>query len=255
MKHRVSSLTFLLVIVLLFGVNVASQTPSQTSDKPLYQPNGTEASLVGTIGVNGLVPKPRRIDMTADPVCIELNAEAQTEDFIANENRLVNAFVYVKGDSLAAYKFSQSDSGVTLERKKCGYSPRVLGLRVGQSLVVVNSDPTTHNTHPTPKLNREWNYSQAPQGEPIIKTFSREEVLIPFKCNQHPWEKAYVAVLDHPFFAVTDTSGNFEIRGLPAGNYTLVVWHERLGEQQLQISLSPNENRRADFTFDSDKKP
>ena len=107
----------------------------------------------------------------------------------------------------------------------------------------------------SPKLNREWNYSQAPQGEPIIKTFSREEVLIPFKCNQHPWEKAYVAVLDHPFFAVTDASGNFEIRGLPAGNYTLVVWHERLGEQQLQISLSPNENRRADFTFDSDKKP
>jgi len=88
----------------------------------------------------------------------------------------------------------------------------------------------------------------------MVKTFSHPEVLIPFKDNQHPWEKAYVAVMDHPFFAVSDESGRFEIRGLPPGTYTLVVWHERLGEQELEITVAPGEIRNADFTFDADKK-
>lgn len=255
MKHRVSTLMFLLVVALLLGANVASQTQSQSSDKPLYSSNGTEATIVGTIGVKGPIPKPRRLDMSADPVCIYLNDKPETEDFVTNEDRLVNAFVYVKGESLAAHQFPLPDSPVTLERRNCQYSPHVLGLRVGQTLSIVNNDPTPHNTHPTPKLNREWNQTQPELGAPIIKTFAREEVLIPFKCNQHPWEKAYVAVLDHPFFAVSDGFGNYEIRGVPAGAYTLVVWHERLGSQEIEVSLARNENRRADFSFDSAKKP
>lgn len=253
MKHRVSISMSLLVTALLFGANIASQTPPQLSEKPLYRPTGTEAAVVGTISVQGPIPKRRRIDMFADPVCVQLNNNPQTEDLLTNEDRLANAFVYVKGESLAAYQFALPDSAAILERRNCGFSPRVMGLRVGQTLSIVNVDPTTHNTHPTPKLNREWNYSQPPQGDPIIKTFIREEVLIPFKCNQHPWERAYVAVLNHPFFAVSDGFGNYEIRGLPAGTYTLVVWHERLGWQEVEVSLTPSETRKADFTFDSTK--
>ena len=97
--------------------------------------------------------------------------------------------------------------------------------------------------------------SMAEKSPPVVKIFTRPEMFIPFKCNQHPWEKAYVSVMDHPFFAVSDGLGRFEIRGLPPGSYTLVVWHERLGEQQVEITLSPGENRNADFTFDADKKP
>jgi hypothetical protein len=259
MNHRVSILTFLVVIALLFGANVASQTPSQSPDKPLYQPTGTEATIVGTIGVKGPIPKPRRLDMTADPICMAVNEKLNeipvTDSFITNEDRLVNAFVYVKSDKLAAYQFPLPDSAVTLERRNCRYSPHVLGLRVGQRLAIPNFDPTQHNTHPTPKYNQEWNQTQAAHAEPIIKTFSREEVLIPFKCNQHPWERAYVAVLNHPFFAVSDGFGNYEIRGLPGGTYTLAVWHEEFGWQEIEIKLSPNETRRADFDFDSNKKP
>lgn len=249
MKHHVSFLMFLFVIALLFDANVASQTQSQSSDKPLYRPTGTEATIVGSIGVKGPVPKARLIDMTADPVCIELNDKPETEDFITNEDRLVNVFVYVKGESLSAYQFPLPDSPVTLERRNCRFSPRVLGVRVGQQLTIVNSDPTQHNTHPTPKLNQEWNRSQASFGPSYLTSFPREEVLIPFKCNQHPWEKAYVAALNHPFFAVSDGFGNYEIRGVPPGAYTLMVWHERLGWQELEVSLAANETRRADFTL------
>lgn len=250
MKH----LTFLLVIALLFGANVASQTPSQSSDKPLYQPTGTEAAIVGSIGVKGPPLKRYRLDMTADPVCVDLNEKAETEDFLTNEDRLLNVFVYVKSESLAAHQFPPSNSVAMLERRNCRYDPHVMGMRVGQQLIVLNHDPTHHNTHPTPKLNQEWNQTQSPKGEPLIKSFRNEEVLIPFKCNQHPWEKAYVAVLNHSFFAVSDGFGNYEIRGLPAGTYTLVAWHERLGEQQVEVSLSPNETHRADFDFDTNKK-
>ena len=254
MNHRVSILMFLGVIALLFDVNVASQAPSQSPDKPLYQLTGTETAIVGTIGVNGPIPKARRIDMAADPICISLNDKPETESFITNDDRLVNVFVYVKSEFISAHRFQPPDSAVTIERRNCRYSPHVLGLRVGQTLSIVNLDPTQHNTHPTPRLNQEWNLTQVPQGEPVRQKFSREEVLIPFKCNQHPWEKAYVGVVDHPFFAVSDRFGNFEIRGVPAGTHTLVVWHEELGSQEVEISVSPNETRRADFTFDSNKK-
>ena len=255
MKQQVPFLIVLLMITLLFDVKVLHQTPSPSlsSDKPLYQPTGTEATIVGTIGVKGSVPTRKRIDMSADPVCVELNDKPQTEDYLTNEDRLVNVFVYVKSEALAAHRFQPPDSAVTLDRRNCKYIPHVLGMRVGQQLTMVNSDPTHHNWHPTPKLNPEWNQTQPPLGPPIIKTFTREEVLIPFKCNQHPWEKAYVAALHHPFFAVSDGFGNYEIRGVPAGTHTLVFWHEGRGSKEVQISLSPNETRRADFDFDTNE--
>ena len=78
---------------------------------------------------------------------------------------------------------------------------------------------------------------------------------MPIKCNQHPWMKAYAGVMDHPYFAVSDSLGKFEIRGLPAGTYKLIVWHQVFGEQEIEITLVPGENRNADFTFDSEKVP
>jgi hypothetical protein len=127
MKHRFSSLTFLLVITFLFAANVASQTPSQSPDKPLYQPTGSEAVIVGTIGVNGPIPKPRHIDMFADPVCVDLNEKPETESFVTNDDRLVNVFVYVKSEFLSAHRFQQPDSVVTMERRNCRFSPARAG--------------------------------------------------------------------------------------------------------------------------------
>ena len=117
---------------------------------------------------------------------------------------------------------------------------------------MVNSDNTHHNTHPVPKINAEWNQTQPPQSAPIVKAFSHEEALIPVKCNQHPWEKAFLGVLNHPFFAISSETGSYEIRGLPPGTYKLVGWHEAFDEQELEITLGPGETRRIDFTFDMD---
>ena len=253
MRYRILLFTAILTVAASLSSHATLQDPANSSHRPFYRSTGNEVTVVGTISVDGKVPAPSEIDMSADPICRELNSAPKTDWLLTNQQRLRNAFVYVSGDALGTYRFEAPSSEVVLERRNCYYSPKVLGLRVGQRLSIVNVDPTHHNTHPTPKRNQEWNQTQPPGGESLIKTFARPEVLIPFKCNQHPWEKAYVGVLDHPFFAVTDEFGNYEIRGLPPGNYKLVVWHERLGEQAVEMTVTPGESRRLDFTFDASK--
>lgn len=255
MRYQVSLLTFLILVCLRLSLPAVSQTAQDSSQKPLYVPTGNEASVSGTIIVKGPIPKPRFIDMGADPVCVVSNRKPQTEFVIANQGRLANAFIFVKsGDPLDAYRFEVPDSGVILDQRACRFEPHVLGLRVGQTLRITNSDPTHHNVHPTPKLNQEWNLTHPPNAPPMVKTFKRAEMMIPFKCNQHPWMKAYVGVVDHPFFAVSDGLGRFEIRGLPEGTYKLAVWHEVLGDQEIEITVVPGESRNVDFTFDANNK-
>lgn len=245
-----------LVLTLLFLVSFSSvlasfQKPLETPAKPLYKPMGNEATLTGTITANGEIPKPQMVDLSADPICEQPNGEKYETDFLlTNNQRLLNAFVYVKsGEPLNAYRFEAPESEAVLERKNCRFSPHVLGIRVGQSVSFANNDRTHHNTHPVPKMNQEWNATQVP-GTSFSKSFKRPEMFIPVKCNQHPWEKAYLSVLDHPFFAVSDAFGNYEIRGLPPGTYKLGVWHEKLGEQEIEIKVGAGENRTIDFTLD-----
>ena len=256
MRYPTLVLTLLFLVSLTSGSAATFQNPQETPAKPLYKPSGKEVTLTGSIIVNGEIPKARLYDMSADPVCVDLNRGRNETDFLLIKNqRLQNAFIYVKdSESLKSYRFEITETEVMLDRKNCRFLPLALGMRAGQRLSIVNSDPTVHNTHPTPKLNPEWNYSLAPGSSPLSKTFSRPEQFIPVKCNQHPWEKAYVGVFDHPFFAVSDAFGNFEIRGLPPGTYKLAAWHKELGEQESEITVAGGENRKIDFTFDSPAK-
>lgn len=242
------------LVMLLLSTYVVAQSSNEISEKPLYRPAGNEATLVGSISVEGAVPMRKRIDMSADPVCLDLNRKPETEDVIVNDNRVPNAFIYLKSDVLQSFRFELPVAELTLQHINCMYSPHVLGVRAGQTLRILNSDPTHHNTHPTPKYNPEWNVSQPQGADALPKTFLRDEVLIPVKDNAHPWERAFIAVLSHPFFAVSDDFGRFEIRGVPPGTYKLFIWHEGFGTQQLEVTLVPNEIRSADFTFDPAKR-
>jgi len=192
--------------------------------------------------------------MTADPVCAELKPDPVDRWAKVNDDKFQNVLIYVKdGEPLKTHRFIEPDTKVVLEHRRCQYEPLVLAMRVGQKLLVRNVDPTTHNTHPAPKVNVEWNQSQPPGGDDLVTMFSRAEVPISFKDNQHPWEHAYLAVLDHPFFAISDARGIYQISGLPPGTYKLVAWHERLPEQEIQFTLTSRENRRIDFVFTFDE--
>ena len=252
MRYTTLVLTILFLLSLSAGSAATFQNAQEAPTKTLYKPTGNEVTLTGTIAVKGNIPRTLLYDMTADPVCVDLNRGHRETDFLLISNqRLLNTFVYIKtGEPLKEYRFEVPETEVVLERKNCRFSPRILGIRAGQPLSIVNRDPTFHNTHPTPRLNPEWNYSQAVGSSPMVKTFSRPEQFIPIKCNQHPWERAILGVFDHPFFAVSDAFGNYEIRGLPPGRYKLGAWHEELGEQEIEITVVGGESRKIDFTFD-----
>ena len=129
------------------------------------------------------------------------------------------------------------------------FTPHVSGVMTGQPLVVANSDPVTHNVHPMPEKNREWNQGQPPGAPEIERTFRFEEIMIPVKCNVHSWMKSYIGVVAHPYYAVTAAAGTFELPNLPPGTYTLTAWHEKFGTQTAQVTLAPSGAATAEFTF------
>jgi plastocyanin len=170
------------------------------------------------------------------------------ETVLVNNDGLENVFVYIK-DGLGNYFFEVPTTAVVLDQRGCRYVPHVLGLRVGQPLEILNSDATMHNIHAVPSVNREFNFSQHIQGMKAVKTFTAPEVMVRFKCDVHTWMTAYVGVLNHPYFAVTANGGQFDLKDVPAGTYTVEAWHEKFGAQTQSVTLAEKERREVTFTF------
>jgi plastocyanin len=226
------------------------QTTSPTSEAqpaPASTPidPATAATVSGTVKFDGTAPKPVKIDMSQDPACKGAN---EAENLVVDDGKVANVFVYVK-DGLGNRTFDVPKEDVTLDQQGCRYHPHVLGVMAGQTVKINNDDPTTHNIHPTPKDNREWNESQPPKAAPIEKNFAREEIMLPVKCNQHPCMKMYINVVKTPFYAVTGQDGKYEIKGLPPGDYTLAFVQEKIGEQEQKITLAPKDAKTVDVTF------
>lgn len=251
----------LLVLGLIFVAGCGKKEPpqEQASSKQEAQqaaPSGkidpaTVATVSGVVKFDGAVPKPVKIDMSQDPACKGNN---ETETVEVHDGDLENVFVYVK-DGLSNYSFDVPKTPVKLDQQGCRYHPHVLGVMAGQTVEIINSDNTTHNIHPAPKDNREWNESQPPKAAPLDKDFARQEVLIPVKCNQHPWMKMYIGVVKNPFFAVTGKDGKFDLKGLPPGTYTIAAVQEKYGEQDQTVTVGPKESKTVDFTFKAGMAP
>lgn len=251
---RILSLLLLTVVATICvapaTVRTARGQNATPSTKKPYERSAFDGVITGTVFFSGEAPPRKRISMDADPVCAKSNPNAETEDVSLTDGKLANVLVWVKaGSALDEYEFAPTASPAVLEHKRCLYAPRVLGIQTGQTLTVINADETTHNTHPAPAINREWNISQPAHAEPIARSFPLPEVPILFRDNQHPWERAYLAVLAHPFFAVTGQDGSFRIVGLPPGEYTLAAWHERFGGQEVKVMVIPYQSEIVNFTF------
>jgi hypothetical protein len=238
----------------------ADDTNKGATDGAVTAYTGPTGTVTGVISFTGTPPAPKKIDSSADAVCGQRNPNLETEDTVVKDGKLANAFIYVKegtttdGKKVGDFKWDPPATAVQLDQNGCHYRPHVLGIQTNQKLSITNSDPTQHNIHPTPKNNPEWNQSQ-PNGAPAIeKTFARSETLIPVKCNQHPWMKAYIGVLKTPFYAVSAENGSFTLKGLPAGTYTIAAWHEGPGDgttKTMQVTVPANGSATADFAFES----
>lgn len=215
-----------------------------------WEPTGEEGDLTGKVSFQGQPPKFPPISMDADAACAAMHSGRVYPDaVVVNGNgTLKNVFVYVKS-GLEGKNMRVPDVPVELDQKGCIYEPHVVGIQARQNLRIVSSDQTTHNIHPMPKTNREWNISQPPGADPIIQTFSRPEVSIPVKCNQHPWMRAYIHVVNHPFYAVSGEDGSFTLKGLPPGDYEIEAVHEHYGAQVQKVTVPPKGAATADFTY------
>ncbi len=220
-----------------------------------YTPSGNEGTLTGTIAFNGEAPAEKRISMDQDPACVQANPNAVAEDVVIKDGKVQYVFVYVKdgkladGKNITGFSFAPPAEARVLDQKGCQYQPHVIGIQTGQKLSITNSDQTTHNVNAQPTTNTKFNQAQSANAAPIEKTFQRPETLIPVKCNQHPWMKAWIGVLNHPFYAVSGPDGKFEIKGLPPGTYTVEAWHEKFKTAPQQITVGAKESKTADFTL------
>lgn len=248
------SLLFMLSVGACGGgeVDTAEKTEEAAAEKITTIDLTTAATVKGKVLFEGDLPKARRLNMNAEPSCAALHKKPVYSNVVVpNENKtLRHVFVYVQ-QGLEGKVFETPTEPAVIDQKGCLYSPHMLGVQTNQPIQILNSDPTTHNIHPLPKNNREWNVSMAPGIPPKTKKFPREEVMIAVKCNVHPWMKTYIGVLKHPFFSVTGEDGSFEIRGLPPGEYTISAWHEFLkgGTISQKVTLSASDTKELDFTL------
>ena len=223
--------------------------PSASSEAPSAAVDTANAGGVkGSInyaGPDGDSP----IAMSADPTCASAHTTpVDTGKFLAKDGKLGNVFVYVK-TGLEGKTFPAPTEAKVLDQQGCLYHPHVMGIQVGQPLKIKNSDPTLHNVHAMPKSNAEFNQGQPIQNMEFDKTFDKAEIMVPVKCDVHPWMSAYVGVLDHPYYAVSGEDGAFNIDSLPAGTYTLEAWHEELGTATQQVTVAANQTAEVTFDF------
>ncbi len=218
--------------------------PAPGLSTPAAPSRGT-ASIRGVVRFEGSVPDPVPIEMAADPYCKRINSEGAVLRLIATdgEKGLADAFVYVKS-GLEGRKFDPPAGQVVLDQDHCRFVPRVFGIRVGQDLVIENTDATLHNVHSLPKRSRGFNLGMPMKGMKSVRRFDRPEVLVRIKCDVHPWMSAYAGVVDHPFYAVTDEHGRFSIEGLPAGEYVVAAVHPKAGSVEQRVQLSDGQAGR-----------
>jgi hypothetical protein len=223
------------------GDSETSSAPAATP-APAAAPAATDTAdgpgtITGIVTFAGTPPKPRPLPMDSDPVCAQASPNATSEVIlVAPDGGMKNVFVYVK-EGLGERRYAVPSTPVMLDQEGCRYVPHVFGVQVGQTVQVSNSDPLVHNIHALPKDNREFNFGQPAKTPPVARVFDKPEIGVLIKCDVHAWMGAYANVVTHPFFAVTDDDGSFEIKGLPPGSYTLELWHERLGTQTLPVTV------------------
>jgi plastocyanin len=209
------------------------------------------ATVTGTVTFDGKAPALRPLAMDADPVCAKKHSSPVPNEMLVlgNGNTMGNILVWVSKGLAAGKTFPVPKTAVTLDQNGCLYKPHVMGIMVGQTYRILNSDGVLHNIHTLPKVNAPFNKGMPPTLKEATTVFNKPEEVFHIKCDVHPWMSAYMAVFTHPFFAATGPDGKFTISGLDPGTYEITAWHERLGTQTASVTVGASDTKTQNFTF------
>lgn len=211
--------------------------------------------IKGHVRLMGNLPGNPIIRMGVDPMCSKINAGKRViqEYVVATiDGSLANVFVRMLGNFPGV---PPSNQPVTIDQRGCIYTPRVIGARVGQTIQIKNSDAFLHNVQGLSGKNNSFNIAQPRAG--LVYEFKpkNEEVMLHLKCDIHNWMNAYIGIVTNPYFAVSNTMGNFEIDKVPPGNYTIQAWHERYGPIMKTVTVKAGAVSTVDFSYTGNEKP
>jgi plastocyanin len=208
-------------------------------------------TITGTITFDGKPPALKPLAMDADPACAKKHSAPVPNEMLAlgSGNTMGNVLVWVSKGLPAGKTWPVPKTAVTLDQNGCVYKPHVMGIMVGQTYRILNSDGVLHNIHTLPKVNPAFNKGMPATLKETTTTFAKPEEVFHIKCDVHPWMSAYMAVFTHPFFSVSGTDGKFTISGLDPGTYEITAWHEKLGTQTASVTVAANETKSQNFKF------
>jgi plastocyanin len=231
--NKLSSIMLSAALVILPASGMAAYQAGDVKD------GGT---ISGTVKFKGTAPAPKKLDVNKDKeVCGKTPKTDQS--LVVNNGNLANAVVTItdiqKGKKIEAKK-------VTLDQNGCEYKPHVLAFPAGSTVEILNPDGILHNVHSYSKVNSPFNQAQ-PKFKKTLDVKIEKPEAIEVKCDVHGWMHGWLVATENPYFAVTDNSGAFKLTDVPAGNYTVEVWHEKLGKSTQKVTVKAKEEAKVNF--------
>lgn len=246
-------LTLCALLLIAAGCKKTSSTGTSSATQPQKTYTtidwANSGTISGTIHFTGEAPKRIPIDMGQDPVC-SLAPTNLTEQYVVDHGGLENVLVSIQS-GLGEKAYAPPSKPVVIDQKGCRYVPHVVGVMAGQPIKFINSDNTMHNVHMVPTLGADQtvDLSQAPNTPGEIRVLSTPELMIPVRCNNHPWMEAFVNVVSNPFYTVSGDGGRFTIKGVPPGTYTVITDHEILGQKTATVTVTPHQTATINVTY------
>lgn len=230
------------------GPGASKAAPAPSAPVP---DSGTLGSIMGSVTYSGEPPARVPIDMSQDPACGLSGGQNLSEQYVIGKSGgLANVYVYLKD---AKNYGSVDPTPVVIDQKGCRFVPHVVAIQAGGAVEFRNSDPTMHNVHAVTVSGKSLDVSQGPGAKPQDVTFDTPATMMPIRCNNHPWMEALLNVAPNRFFAITDANGQFRITGVPAGTYTVAFVHEKLGEEDMKVTVSAMSTTPVLHTYHGDK--
>lgn len=199
-------------------------------------------TISGTVKFAGTAPAPKKLEVSKDKEVCGKSAKTD-QSLVVSGGNLVNAVVSITdiktGKKIDAKK-------VTLDQKECEYHPHVMAFPVGTTVEINNPDGILHNIHSYSKVNTAFNMAQ-PKFKKTMEVKIEKPEAISVKCDVHGWMSGWLVATENPYVAVTDNSGSFKLTDVPAGTYSVEVWHETLGKTSQKVTVPAKGDAKVNF--------